>query len=155
MWCTGNLEHLPCHSHQPSPSPSTQYKDPTTVFFWIFQEFFSGKLFSCDVGVVWQTDSGSACCLLVMGLGVLGVSVYSWPTKNPSTHTAWCLYTILGAQGLFEVIFEEKTGASCVSINVGLDILAISGTWGHDLVAGLAMLGSNGPNDIKGLSQPT
>lgn len=40
-----------------------------------------------------------------------------------------------------------------VCINWGLNNFCINGTWGHDLVAGLAVLGSDGPNDVKGLFQ--
>ena len=43
------------------------------MLFWIFQEIFLGKLFSYEEEVVWQTGSGTTCCLSVVGLGVLGV----------------------------------------------------------------------------------
>lgn len=147
-----NLEHLPLHSHQPSPSSSTQNKDPTTVLFWIFQEFCLGKLFSCEEGVVWQTRLWHCFLSVSHGAGCLGSLCFCMARRNPSTHSGWCLYTILDAWGLFEESFAEKTGA-CVCVDVGLDILCICGTWGPDLT-GLAVLGSDGPNDIKGLFQP-
>lgn len=40
-----------------------------------------------------------------------------------------------------------------VCINWGLNNFCINDTWGHDLVAGLAVLGSDGPHDVKGLFQ--
>lgn len=61
---------------------------------------------------------------------------------------------ILDAWGPFEEIFAEKAGAwEC--INVGLDNLCIYGPWGCDLVVGLTVMGSDEPNDTKGLFQPT
>lgn len=77
------------------------------------------------------------------------VSHYSFTQAG----SEWCL-CVLDAWGLFEEIFVEETGA-CVCINIGLDSLCINGTWGYDLVAGLAVLGNDGPNDIKSLFQPT
>jgi len=56
------------------------------VLCWIFQEFFPGKLFSSEEGVVCQTGSGTACCLSVVGLGVLGAFVSAQPLRNPSAH---------------------------------------------------------------------
>lgn len=52
--------------------------------------------------------------------------------------SGWCLY-MLDVWGLFEEIFAERAGA-CVYINVGLDILCISGALGHGLVVGLATM---------------
>lgn len=61
---------------------------------------------------------------------------------------------ILDAWSLFEEIFAQKAGAwEC--INVGLDNLCINGPLGHDLVVGSAVMGSDEPNDIKGLFQST